>query len=88
MKLFLLWLAVHASQYVVFVYFLVVNSVYSALILLALRDIVRHAYLTTSRVARRQLASEFYFKPVSVIVPAHNESAVITQSVQALLNPR
>ena len=86
MKLFLLWIAVHASQYVIFVYFLAINSIYTALILLALRDIVRHAYLTTSRVARRQLASEFYFKPVSVIVPAHNEAAVITQSVQALLN--
>ncbi|MDD2805895.1 MAG: glycosyltransferase [Elusimicrobiales bacterium] len=86
MKLFLLWLAVHASQYVVFIYFLVVNTTYTLLIFLALRDIVRHAYLTTARVARRQLASEFYFKPVTVIVPAHNEEAVITQSVQALLN--
>jgi len=86
MKLFLLWMAVHASQYVVFLYFLVVNTTYTLLIFLALRDIVRHAYLTTSRVARRQLASEHYFKPVTVIVPAHNEAAVITQSVQALLN--
>lgn len=86
MKLFLLWIAVHASQYVVFIYFLVVNATYTLLILFALRDILRHAYLTTSRVARRQLASEHYFKPVSVIVPAHNEEPVITQSVQALLN--
>ena len=86
MTLFLVWLAVHASQWLVFVYFLVINATYTSLIFLALHDIVRHAYLTTSRVARRQLASEFYFKPVSVIVPAHNEEPVITQSVQALLN--
>lgn len=86
MKLFLLWLAVQASQYTVFVYFLIVNTTYTLLIFFALRDIVRHAYLTTARVARRQLASEFYYKPVSVIVPAHNEAPVIVQSIRALLN--
>jgi len=86
MTMFLLWIAVHASQWVLFLYFIVVNTTYTVLILLALSDIVKHAYLTTSRVARRQLASEFYYKPVSVIVPAHNEEPVITQSVQALLN--
>jgi cellulose synthase/poly-beta-1,6-N-acetylglucosamine synthase-like glycosyltransferase len=82
----LVWQAVHFSQHAVFIYFLAVNTVYTLLIFLALRDIVRHAYLTTARVARRQLAGEFYFKPVSVIVPAHNEAAVISQSVRALLN--
>ncbi len=86
MKFFLLWIAVHASQWVVFLYFLAVNTTYTLLILFALRDILRHSYLTTSRVARRQLASEFYYKPVSVIVPAHNEEPVIINSVQALLN--
>ncbi|MDA8245036.1 MAG: glycosyltransferase [Elusimicrobia bacterium] len=86
MSAFLVWMAVHASQYLVFVYFLAVNSIYTALIVLAMRDIVRHAYLSTARAARRQLAGEFYYKPVSVIVPAHNEAAVIIQSVRALLN--
>jgi cellulose synthase/poly-beta-1,6-N-acetylglucosamine synthase-like glycosyltransferase len=83
---FLLWFAVQASQYLVFVYFLAVNTTYTLLIAFALRDIVRHAYLTTARVARRQLASEHYFKPVSVIVPAYNEAAVINHSIRALLN--
>ncbi len=78
--------AVQFSQYAVFLYFLAVNSVYTMLIVLALRDIVKHAYLSTARTARRQLGGEFYYKPVSVIVPAHNEAAVIAQSVRALLN--
>lgn len=86
MTVFLIWVAVHASQYFVFLYFLIVNTTYTLLILFALRDILRHSYLTTARVARRQLASEFYYKPVSVIVPAHNEAPVIAQSVKALLN--
>lgn len=86
MTQYLIWFAIQASQWFVFIYFLVVNATYTSLILFALRDIVRHAYLTTARVARRQLASEHYYKPVSVIVPAHNEEPVITQSVRALLN--
>jgi cellulose synthase/poly-beta-1,6-N-acetylglucosamine synthase-like glycosyltransferase len=86
MTQFLVWIAVHASQWVLFLYFLVVNSIYTTLIFLALRDIVRHSYLTTARSARRQLAGEFYYKPVSVIMPAHNEGPVIIQSVKALLN--
>ena len=83
---FLLWFALQFSQFAVFIYFLAINTVYTLLIFLAMRDIIRHAYLTTSRVARRQLAGEFYYKPVSVIVPAHNEATVIAQSVKALLN--
>ncbi len=85
MKL-LVWLAVHFSQYVVFFYFLAVNATYSLLIVFALRDIVRHVYLSTARAARRQLAGEFYYKPVTIIVPAYNEAAVVLQSVRALLN--
>ncbi|OGR64240.1 MAG: glycosyl transferase [Elusimicrobia bacterium GWB2_63_22] len=83
---FLLWFALQFSQFTVFLYFLAINTVYTVLIVLAMRDIIRHAYLTTSRVARRQLAGEFYYKPVSVIVPAYNEAAVIAQSVKALTN--
>lgn len=83
---FLVWIAVHSSQNVLFVYFLTVNSTYTLLILFALRDIVRHSYLTTARTARRQLSGAAYYKPVSVIVPAHNESTVIVESVRALLN--
>ncbi len=83
---FLLWLSVHFTQHIVFFYFLAVNSVYTLLIIFALRDIIRHAHLATSRAARRQLSGEFYYKPVSIIVPAHNEGTVIVQSVKALLN--
>ncbi|HBE87715.1 MAG TPA: glycosyl transferase [Elusimicrobia bacterium] len=82
----LIWFAAHSTQYAVFIYFLTVNSIYTMLIIFALRDIIRHSHLATSRAARRQLSGEFYYKPVSVIVPAHNEGAVIIQSVKALLN--
>ena len=81
-----LQLAAHFTQYSVFFYFFAVNSLYTLLIILAWRDMVRHSHLSTSRAARRQLTGEFYYKPVSVIVPARDEEAVIAESVRALLN--
>lgn len=82
----LLWLAVHFTQYVIFAYFLAVNLTYTLLIFFALRDILRHAYLSTARATRRLLSGENYYKPVSLIVPAYNEAAVILNSVRSLLN--
>ena len=80
---------VAAAQYlqaVIFIYFFAINSTYTLLILFALKDIVQHSYLSTSRGARRLLTSDAYYKPVSVIVPAYNEAAVISNSVKSLLN--
>ena len=82
-------LLVPAAEYlqgIIFLYFLAINSAYTLLIVFALKDIVQHAYLATPRGARRLLASDSYYKPISVIVPAYNEAAVITNSVRALLN--
>ena len=70
----------------IFLYFLAINSTYTLLILFALKDIVQHSYLSTARGARRLLASDSYYKPVSIIVPARNEAAVISDSVRSLLN--
>ena len=80
---------VHAAQYIqwiIFLYFLAINSTYTLLIFFALKDIVQHAYLSTARSARRLLLSDSYYKPVSVIVPAFNEAAVISNSIRSLLN--
>lgn len=80
---------VEAAQYIqwfIFLYFLTINSTYTLLIIFALKDIVQHAYISTARGARRMLTAEAYFKPVTVIVPAYNEAAVISQSLMSLLN--
>ena len=78
--------AAYWLQGIIFLYFLTINSTYTLLILFALKDIVQHSYLSTARGARRLLASDSYYKPVSIIVPAHNEAAVISDSVRSLLN--
>lgn len=82
------WL-IHAAywiQGIIFLYFLAINSTYTLLIFFALKDIVQHSYLSTSRNARRLLTSDLYYKPVSVIVPAYNEATVIAYGINALLN--
>ena len=73
-------------QGIIFFYFLAINSTYTLLIFSALRDIVRHSYLSTTRGARRLLATDSYYKPVSIIVPAYNEATVISDSIRSLLN--
>ncbi|HNW44389.1 MAG TPA: sulfatase-like hydrolase/transferase [Elusimicrobiales bacterium] len=78
--------AAYWLQGVIFLYFLAINSTYTLLILFALKDIVQHGYLSTARGARRLLTSDTYYKPVSVIVPAFNEAAVLSSSVRSLLN--
>jgi len=82
---FVIW-AAFAIQNIIFCYFLAINSTYTLLILFALKDIVKHAYLSSARAARRMLVADTYYKPVSVIVPAYNEGAVIAQSIRSLLN--
>lgn len=78
--------AVYWLQGVIFVYFIAINSTYTLLILSALKDIIQHSYLSTSRSARRLLTTDAYYKPVSVIVPAYNEAQVISNSIRSLLN--
>ncbi len=78
--------AAYYLQGVILLYFLAINSTYTLLILFALKDIIRHSYLSTSSGARRLLTADAYYKPVSVIVPAYNEEAVISSSVRSLLN--
>ena len=70
-----------ADHRVIFLYFLAINSTYTLLILSALKDIVQHSYLSTLRSARRLLASDAFYKPVTIIVPAYNEAAVIPYGV-------
>jgi cellulose synthase/poly-beta-1,6-N-acetylglucosamine synthase-like glycosyltransferase len=78
--------AAHWLQIIIFLYFLFINSTYTLLIIFAMRDIVRHAYLSTRRATSHLLASEAYYKPASILVPAYNEARVISDSVRSLLN--
>jgi cellulose synthase/poly-beta-1,6-N-acetylglucosamine synthase-like glycosyltransferase len=76
--------ALHAVDAAVITYFLVVNTSYLVLIVLATLEFVRHR--------RRAPLSGFdetyrspLTQPVSVLVPAHNEEAGIVEAVHAML---
>jgi hypothetical protein len=65
-------------------YFLVINSSYLALIALAAVEFAHH--LRRVPIAGlEELYRSPLTKPVSVLVPAHNEEAGITEAVRAML---
>jgi cellulose synthase/poly-beta-1,6-N-acetylglucosamine synthase-like glycosyltransferase len=68
----------------VLVYFVVLNSTYLILILLAAAQIVRQ-FRRAALMGYDDIFSNPLSPPVSVIVPAHNEEAVIVDSVRAML---
>ena len=77
----------HGMAIPVVVYFLLVNSSYLALVLLAGSASVRH----TSRIelgGRREALGGRLTPGVSVIMPAYNEAATIVPAVQAMLSLR
>jgi cellulose synthase/poly-beta-1,6-N-acetylglucosamine synthase-like glycosyltransferase len=68
----------------VLVYFFVIDFIYLALLLIALRAILH--YLRKNRFVNyeRILQSEFA-TPISILAPAYNEEKTITESVQSLM---
>lgn len=70
--------------YFVTIYFLAVNIVYTIFIVLSYREIlrqVRHGSFSDHRL----LVQSELTPPISLLVPAYNESATIVQSVKSLL---
>lgn len=78
---------VYALQFPVFAYFLLINTSYLVLILLAGSGTFRHARWLAHAGRGEDLASRLT-PGVSVIMPAHNEAAGIVPAVQAMLSLR
>lgn len=75
---------VHAVDSSIVVYFVVLNSFYAMLLLLALPEIWEQSRLAEDEDLRRLLQTGAS-PPISILVPAHNESATIEASVTAIL---
>ncbi|NIJ10849.1 cellulose synthase/poly-beta-1,6-N-acetylglucosamine synthase-like glycosyltransferase [Saccharomonospora amisosensis] len=75
------------TDLLVLVYFAVLNSVYAALVIIGSAELAAHV-----RRERFSGLEEIYrsplTRPVSVLIPAHNESAGIIESVRAMLSLR
>ncbi|MCK7501108.1 MAG: glycosyltransferase family 2 protein [Comamonadaceae bacterium] len=74
-----------ALEIVIFVYFMVLNVLYTLFTVVSLKDIRRYTSTVTDLTVKSILGGAFY-KPLSVIVPAYNEEETIVASVNALLN--
>ena len=68
-------------QLLVFFYYILVNCYYSASSLVALLDI-RGQLAIASRQNIRNLVTGVYYRPISILVPAHNEERTIATSVR------
>jgi cellulose synthase/poly-beta-1,6-N-acetylglucosamine synthase-like glycosyltransferase len=77
--------ALELSNYVLFVYYLLSNLIYSILLVAAIYRNTWHRHRLASLRLERVKTSPFT-PPVTMIVPAHNEETSIVNSVQALLS--
>lgn len=68
-------------QLLVFLYYLLVNCYYSVSCTVALLDI-RGQLAVASRQHIRNLVTGVYYRPISILVPAHNEEATIVTSIR------
>jgi len=75
---------VAAGDYTILLYFLALNSFYAALLILAIPEIWEHTRLAEDDDFQRIMQSDA-LPPISLLVPAYNESATIEGSVTALL---
>jgi cellulose synthase/poly-beta-1,6-N-acetylglucosamine synthase-like glycosyltransferase len=75
---------IHISDLVILVYFLVLNSCYAVLLVLSVPEIWEQTRLAEDEDFQRLMQSDA-LPPISVLVPAHNESATIEASVTAML---
>jgi len=72
-------------QYVLLVYFSSLNILYALFSVIGLRAIVIVFAREFSQGSLRDLLERDVYKPVSILVPAHNEEVSIVSSVQSLL---
>ncbi len=71
-------------EFFVILYFIVLNGLYTLFTVVSLRDLRRYALTVTNRSLDGLLSGAFY-KPLSILVPAYDESATIVASVKSLL---
>lgn len=72
-------------QLVIFIYFILTNTMYTISNIIAFLDI-RSQLAISSRQHIRSLVAGIYYRPISILVPAYNEAEVVVTSVRFLLN--
>jgi cellulose synthase/poly-beta-1,6-N-acetylglucosamine synthase-like glycosyltransferase len=75
---------IHTTDVVVLIYFLALNTFYALLLVLAIPEIWEQTRLAEDEDFQRLMQSDA-LPPITILVPAHNESATIETSVTAIL---
>src|SRR5712692_9325365 len=75
---------IHGSDLAILLYFLALNSFYALLLLLSIPEIWEQTRLAEDEDFQRLMQSDA-LPPITILVPAHNESATIEASVTAIL---
>src|SRR5258708_30156417 len=75
---------VGTTDVTILVYFLVLNSFYALLLVLSIPEIWEQTRLAEDEDFQRLMQSDA-LPPITILVPAHNESATIEASVTAIL---
>ncbi|WP_034336879.1 glycosyltransferase family 2 protein [Deinococcus misasensis] len=75
----------YALEVLIVVYFAVLNSIYALSILVATRVMTTSA-LKGEKVLMKSYMEKGYYRPISLLVPAHNEENTIVASVHSFLN--
>jgi cellulose synthase/poly-beta-1,6-N-acetylglucosamine synthase-like glycosyltransferase len=79
----LTWFVIAADRTIIW-YFLAVNSFYALLLFLSVPEIWKHWKINRNEDLRRYVGSDA-LPPISILIPAHNMEASITDSVAAQL---
>jgi len=72
-------------QILIFLYFMIVNGTYTLLTVISMKDIRDHLNTKSERSIKNIMSTAFY-RPLSIIVPAHNEQKIIATTVKSLLS--
>src|SRR5213594_4326928 len=75
---------IHGGDLAILLFFLVLNSFYALLLVLSIPEIWAQTRLAEDEDFQRLMQSDA-LPPISILVPAHNESATIEASVTAIL---
>jgi cellulose synthase/poly-beta-1,6-N-acetylglucosamine synthase-like glycosyltransferase len=74
-----------AIQFIIFLYFIVVNSIYTYFSLTAIKELLINLKISTQQKLKILLSSQAMYRPISILVPAYNEELTILSTVKSLL---
>jgi cellulose synthase/poly-beta-1,6-N-acetylglucosamine synthase-like glycosyltransferase len=74
-----------AIQFIIFLYFIVVNSLYTYFSLASIKELLINLKISTQQKLKILLSSQAMYRPISILVPAYNEELTILSTIKSLL---